>query len=388
MPNSKELNPEARTNFLNQMRDKYQANFVIKLREAFRKTFGQDNEMSESQAREYFETFITGLYDKQIPGLSNGYGHYSEEVRQQMVEAFSLQTSALIQSLGDVAAQGCTFLWSNQNIGMFAAAEQAIREAAGVFSSGQSLEQTPLGRLWGELELLTNPDKAMGLTWDKTSQAWNAISKEFAANAEGEVHVFLPKDIGALTIFWNVELPELRKRMEPFMNPPKVTEITLHSPNQETLIKLLKIDKNETMTPDQKKQEKQKLMTESNNWDSKKIKDASIKVPMPEAQRKQIEQIIENTPNGKQSALLEILTEGNTIVKSITLNKLQNIGQRWRINTLFQKLENKQPASQEKIVKKIVQYLNKNPNILSRSRRPSSRPHQNSSRPPHKSLSN
>ncbi|WP_226594760.1 hypothetical protein [Microseira wollei] len=29
--------------------------------------------------------------------------------------------------------------------------------------------------------------------------------KEFAANAVGDVHVFLPKEIGALSIFWNIE---------------------------------------------------------------------------------------------------------------------------------------------------------------------------------------
>ena len=383
MQNSNDLKPEDRTHFLNQMRDNYEVDFVRKLREAFRKTFGQDNEMSESKAREYFETFITGLYDKQIPGLSNGYGHYSEEVRQQMVDAFYLQTSALIQSLGDVAAQGCTFLWSNQNIGMFAAAEQAIREAAGVFSSGQSLGQTSLGKLWGELEILKNPDRAMGLTWDKTSQAWNAISKEFAANAEGDVHVFLPKDIGALTIFWNVELPELRQRMVPFMDPPKVNEITLHSPKDQTLIQLLEIDKNETFTEAQKQEKKRELMTIPNNWESSKIKDTSIEIPgnqLTETQKEELKQVLKNSLNPRHLALVESLTQSNISVKSITLNKLSNIGARWRINTLYNQLQKKQPTGKN-LVKKIVQILNKNPSILSRSRR-------RSSRPPDKSRSN
>jgi len=383
MQNSNDLKPEDRTHFLNQMRDNYEADFVRKLREAFRKTFGQDNEMSESKAREYFETFITGLYDKQIPGLSNGYGHYSEEVRQQMVDAFYLQTSALIQSLGDVAAQGCTFLWTNQNIGMFATAEQAIREAAGVFLSGQSLGQTSLRKLWGELEILKNPDRAMGLTWDKTSQAWNAISKEFAANAEGDVHVFLPKHIGALTIFWNVELPELRKRMVPFMDPPKVNEITLHSPKDQTLIQLLEIDKNETFTEAQKQEKKRELMKIPNNWESSKIKDASIEIPgnqLTETQKEELKQVLKNSPNPRHLALVESLTQSNISVKCITLNKLSNIGARWRINTLYNQLQKKQPTGKN-LVKKIVQILNKNPSILSRSRR-------KSSPPPHKSRSN
>jgi hypothetical protein len=380
MPNRNELKPEERTNFIKQMTDKYEADFVKKLLEAYSKTFGQDNVMSKDKAEEYFQTFATSLYDKKIPGLSDGYGHYSEEVRQRMVEAFYLETSALIKSLGDVAAQGCTFLWSNQNIGMFAAAEQAIREAAGVFSSGQSLEQMPLGKLWGELELLTNPDKAMGLTWNNTSQAWNAISKEFAANAEGDVHVFLPKDIGALTIFWNVELPELRKRMAPFMNPPKVKEITLHSPTEQTLRKLIEIEKNENFTKEQKKEKKRELMTIQRNWESKLIQNASIEIPeiqLTQAQKEEVIQVLKNSPNPRHLAVVESLTQSNTSVKSITLNKLHNIGERWRIKTLYKQLEKKQPPDEKKLVKKIVQILNKNPNILSRSRRPSSRHHQN-----------
>jgi hypothetical protein len=374
MPNSNELQPEKRTNFIDKMTDKYEADFVSKLCEAYRKTFGQDNEMSEAKAKEYFQTFAESLYDKQIVGHSQ-YGIYSEEVRQQMVEEFYLETSALIKSLGDVAAQGCTFLWSNQNIGMFAAAEQGIREAVGVFSSGQSLGETDLGELWGKLEVLRNPDDAMGLTWDKTSQAWNAISKEFAANAEGEVHVFLPKDIGALTIFWNVELPELRKRMKPFMNPSKVTNITLHSPNDETLIKLLEIDKNTTLTEAQKKINKRELMTIPNNWESKKIQNASIEVPkLTEAQKLVLKKL--NTP--QSAALLEILTESNTTVKSITLKKLNHISERWRIQAELKRIQRQnQLMDKSKVIQNISNKTKKLKILLRYFRGSSSRPHQN-----------
>ena len=70
MPNTYELNSDERTQFINQMSDKYEADFMEKLHKA-------NNAISESKAREYFQTFTTALYDKEIPGLSQSYGHYS-----------------------------------------------------------------------------------------------------------------------------------------------------------------------------------------------------------------------------------------------------------------------------------------------------------------------
>ena len=222
MSNSNELSPKDnpdRDKFIEEMKTEYQKDFVEKLCESFKLT--HEKTLSSDEAKVYFETFAKSLYDNSISGLGKGYGHFEEEERQKLVEAFHLQNSALLKSLGDVAARGSTFLWSNK-VGRFAAMDEKIREAAGVLEEGQALADTALGTLWDKIKVIADPKEALGLTWDKSSQAWNAISKEFAVNADPKqpVHVFLPKYIGATTIFWNVELPELRNN--------GVKDITIH----------------------------------------------------------------------------------------------------------------------------------------------------------------
>ena len=325
--------------FLEAMQQRYEADFVKQLSQA------SNGAIDAEKAKTYFKDFSNSLYKNRIPGLGKGYGAFSEERRQELVDSFAEEVSGVITSLGKVAAQGQTFLWSDARIGMFAAAERDIREAAGVLGAGQSLEQTNIGKLWNKLEVIQKPDEALGLNWDRSSQVWNSISKEFAANATGDVHVFLPKDIGALSIFWNVELPELRKRMSPFTDSPAVTNITIHHPTDQALTQLREIDSNNDLTQEQKQTQKRSLMTVSSNWESEDIMDASFQVQRISEKQKEA---IRKTANPWSVGLMEVMTERDKARKSITLNKLRDMGNKWRFKDNFPKV----PQELEKYVKK------------------------------------
>lgn len=312
--------------FLTNMQERYEADFVQQLSEASK------GAIDAEKAKIYFQDFANALYRNRISGLGKGYGAFSEERRQELVDSFAEEVSGVITSLGKVAAQGQTFLWSDARIGMFAAAERDIREAAGVLGDGESLEQTRIGKLWNKLEVIQKPDEAMGLNWDRSSQVWNSISKEFAVNATGDVHVFLPKDIGALSIFWNVELPELRKRMSPYTNSPTVTSITIHHPTDQVLTQLREINSNDDLSQEQKKERKKNLMTVSRNWESKDIMDASFEVKRISEKQKEA---IRQTANPWSVGLMEVMTERDKARKSITLNKLRDITNKWRFKDNF-----------------------------------------------------
>ena len=315
--------------FLSSMRERYEADFVKQLAEL------SNGAIDTERAKTYFQDLANSLYKNRIYGLGEGYGAFSEEQRQELVDVFHQEVSGAINSLGKVAAQGQTFLWSDARIGMFAAAEQEIREAAGVLGAGESLEQTQIGKLWGTLEVIQKPDEALGLNWDRMSQVWNAVSKEFAANATGDIHVFLPKDIGALSIFWNVELPELRKHMSPFTDSPTVNSITIHHPTDEVLTQLRQIDSNQQLLPSEKQAQKRSLMTLRENWQSEDIMDASFEVKSLSEKQKEV---IRKTANPWSLALMEVMTERDTARKSITLNQLRDIGNKWRFKAGFPKV--------------------------------------------------
>lgn len=340
MVETKEQNTElSADNFLSKMQERYEADFVQQLSAA------SNGAIDVDKAKTYFQDFANSLYRNRIPGLGLGYGAFSEERRQELVDSFSEEVSGVITSLGKVAAQGQTFLWSDARIGMFAAAERDIREAAGVLGEGQSLEQTSMGKLWGKLEVIQKPDEAIGLNWDRSSQVWNSISKEFTANATGDVHVFLPKDIGALSIFWNVELPELRKLMSPFTDSPTVNKITIHHPTDRVVTQLRAIDDNKDLTPEQKQTQKRSLMAVSSNWESEDIMDASFQVQRISEKQKEA---IRKAANPWSVGLMEVMTERDKARKSITLNKLRDMGKKWRFKSHFPKA----PQQLEQHVKK------------------------------------
>lgn len=314
--------------FLKNMQKRYEADFVKQL------SASSNGAIDADKAKTYFQDFANSLYRNRIPGLGSGYGAFSEERRQELVDTFHEEVSGVITSIGKVAAQGQTFLWSDARISMFAAAEKDIREAAGVLGAGESLEQTNIGKLWNKLEVIQKPEEGIGLNWDRSSQVWNSISKEFAVNATGDVHVFLPKDIGALSIFWNVELPELRKRMAGFTDSPTVNSITIHHPTDEALTQLRQIDSNDDLNPEQKKAQKRSLMTVSSNWESEDIMDASFQVQRISEKQKEA---IRKSANPWSVGLMEVMTERDKARKSITLNKLRDMGNKWRFKDNFPK---------------------------------------------------
>ncbi|MDY7008274.1 MAG: hypothetical protein SWX82_31200 [Cyanobacteriota bacterium] len=303
-------------NFLEKMTEKYQQDFIDKVTEH------SDGTIDRARADEYFRTFVKALYDNRIKGVGS-YGSYyeggaaGETGRQNLVEAFHQEVSEFIRAFGPVAARGELLLWSSFAIGRFAVDDEDILRSAGVTDeNAQPLDRTPIGQLWDVLKIATEDDRGIGYIWDNQYNVWASVSKEIAANAEGEVHVFLPKNIGATTIFWNVELPELRNRMAQFTDDPKVTNITIHRLTDDALKRV-----NEAADDNAKKQ----VMLESSSWQNLDFSEASLDVP--NLSDRQTELLQDSNPL--------LLAQIANYVKSsqagqITISRLTQIAQSWR----------------------------------------------------------
>ena len=304
--------------FMEAMTEKYKQDFVDKVQEH------SDGSIDQTKAEEYFRTFVKALYNNRIEGLGKGYGNFDEggaegeKGRQNLVDAFYQETSEFIRAFGPVAAQGSTLLWSSYGIGRFAVDDKEILKSAGVTDeNAQALSQTAVGKVWDKLKIAAESDEQIGYIWDSQYQVWASVSKELAANAEGEVHVFLPKNIGASTVFWNVELPELRKRMAKFTDDPKVTKITIHRLTDDALKRV-----NEAENDAAKKQ----VMLESSSWENLDFSEASLEVP--QFSDKQKELLKDSNPS--LFAQMENYVSSNKTAGTITIRKLTDIARRWK----------------------------------------------------------
>lgn len=340
----------SRQNFIEGMTKKYKQDFINQVREH------SNGEIDETIAQEYFRTFVEALYNNRIKGVGS-YGSYDEggaegeRGRQNLVDAFHQEVSEFIRAFGPVAARGELLLWSSFPIGRFAVNDVDILREAGVTDqNAQPLNQTEIGKLWDKLKIVIEDDKDIGYIWDNQYNIWASVSKEIAANAEGEVHVFLPKNIGATTIFWNVELPELRKRMQSFTNDPHVDKITIHRLTDAALAEVNEINNRqwelqkqlkEATNDDEKNrlqgdidncnEEKKQVMlrTDDNNrtisWQNLDFSNASLDVP--NLSNRQTELLQDSNPL--------LLAQIDNYVKSsqagqITISRLTQIAQSWR----------------------------------------------------------
>ena len=264
-----------------------------------------------------------------------------------------------ITVFGNVAANGQTLLWSSAAIGRFAVDDPEILKAAGVTDKNATpLDQTKIGQLWDQLKLTTaspwSSSTPHGYRWDSSSQNWNSISKEFASTAEGEVHVFVPKTLGAQSIFWNVELPELRNPNH-IDNTPKanpVTRITVHHLNEDAHDKVDKLVKDETDAIDAlgkqrerneisevefqaatekiKKEcafQKQLIMRNSQTWVNRDISTATIQVPKMSASQKKSLDLGEPSHAEIINYILETQEDK---AGTVTYENLHKMGQHWK----------------------------------------------------------
>ena len=304
--------------FMAGMTEKYKQDFIDKVQEH------SAGSIDQTKAEEYFRTFVKALYNNRIEGLGKGYGNFDEggaegeKGRQNLVDAFYQETSEFIRAFGPVAAQGSTLLWSSYGIGRFAVDDKDILKSAGVTDeNAQALSQTAVGKVWDKLKIAAESDEQIGYIWDSQYQVWASVSKELAANAEGEVHVFLPKNIGASTVFWNVELPELRQRMAKFTDDPQVTKITIHRLTDDALKRV-----NEAENDAAKKQ----VMLESSSWENLDFSEASLEVPP--FSNKQKELLKDSNP--LLFAQMENYVSNNKTAATITIRKLTDIARRWK----------------------------------------------------------
>jgi len=253
------------------MRVEYKDDFVNTIKNM------SENRIDEKVANSCFETFIDALYQHKILGYSKGYGNYIESGdpskgekmgRKEHVDAFHNKIWECIQQgFAPVEAKGQTLLWSNFGIGRFAANDKDILEAAHVKGDAQPMNKTQMGKLMDELEIANVPDKDV-LIWDIQANVWSSISKEFASNARGVVHVFVPQYISSGSIFWKVELPELRKNEH-------VEKIYVHNLTKDAFKRVNDIDQSNP----QKDQMKKAIMTEEASWESNEILHAYIEMP-------------------------------------------------------------------------------------------------------------
>ncbi|NET04934.1 MAG: hypothetical protein F6K16_09420 [Symploca sp. SIO2B6] len=304
--------------FMSAMEKKYKGDFIDKVtRDPF--------QINQQKADEYFRTFVTALYNNRVEGIGPGYGHFyeggaeGEKGRQNLVDAFHHEVSGFFKEFAPVQALGSTLLWSDAKIGRFSADSQEIIKSAGVTDeNAQTLNQTKLGKLWDQLKITTESDEKIGYIWDHQYNVWTSASKEFAANAEGEVHVFLPKNIGAYTVFWNVELPELRQRMEGFTDDPKVTNITIHHLTDDALQRARGAGDNE--------EDRRQVLLDSNSWENLDFSQASLDVPkFSDKQNKLLQD-----SNPLLLAKMDNYVSTNKTAGTITISKLNEIAQRWR----------------------------------------------------------
>lgn len=332
-------------NFMAGMTEKYQQDFIDKVQEH------SSGSIDRTKAEDYFRTFVKALYNNRIEGLGKGYGNFDEggakggTGRQNLVDAFYQETSEFIRAFGPVAAKGSTLLWSRYDIGRFAVDDKEILKSAGVTDeNAQALSQTAIGKVWDDLNIAKESDEQIGYIWDSQYQVWASVSKELAANAEGEVHVFLPKNIGASTVFWNVELPELRQRMAGFTDDPKVTKITIHRLTDDALKRV-----NDAADDAAKKA----IMLESGSWENLDFSEASLEVP--NFSDKQKELLRDSNPS--LLAQMENYVSSNKTAATITMRKLADIGQRWK------RKAKKLPGMDTKLYQKIADKYGHFPSI-------------------------
>ncbi|NET16139.1 MAG: hypothetical protein F6K08_26590 [Okeania sp. SIO1H6] len=308
-------------NFLKGMIKKYRNDFLNNVHQHSNQNIDLD------KAEEYFRTFVKALYYNRIEGIGTGYGDFyeggaeGEKGRQNLVDAFHQETLEFIRAFGPLAAKGSTLLWSSAGIGRFAVDDRHILKQAGVTDeNAQPLDQTAIGKLWDRLKITTEDYKQIGYIWDSQYNVWASVSKEIATNAKGEVHVFVPKNIAAYTIFWNVELPELRKNMAEFTQKPQseqVTKITIHNLTDDAL-KMV----NEAADEDAKKQ----VMLEPSSWQNLDFSEASLDVPNFSDKQKKLLQ----DSNPLLLAQMEKYVSSNKTAGTITISKLTEIARRWR----------------------------------------------------------
>ncbi|AOX00099.1 hypothetical protein BJP34_12165 [Moorena producens PAL-8-15-08-1] len=308
-------------NFLEKMTEKYKQDFIDKVTEH------SDGSIDQTRADDYFRTFVKALYNNRVEGIGPGYGYFyeggaaGEKGRQNLVEAFHAEVSEFIRAFGPVAAQGSTLLWSSYAIGRFAAEDKEILRSAGVTDeNAETLNKTEIGELWDKLKITTEMDEQIGYIWDNQYHVWASVSKEFASNAKGEVHVFLPKNIAASTVFWNVELPELRKNMAEFTQKPEseqVTKITIHRLTNDALKRV-----NDAADDNAKRQ----VMLDSSSWQNLDFSEATLEVPkFSDKQNKLLED-----SNPLLFTQMDNYVRNNQTGGAITISKLTEIARRWR----------------------------------------------------------
>ncbi|MGD1701696.1 hypothetical protein [Dapis sp. BLCC M229] len=314
-------------NFRDKMTEKYRKDFIDKVTEHSGGSIDQD------KTDNYFRTFVKALYDNRVEGIGPGYGYFyeggaaGEKGRQNLVAAFQQEMQGFIREFAPLAAQGSTLLWSSYPIGRFAAEDSEILKSAGVKDeNAQTLNNTQIGELWDKLNitgLLDQEDKAIGYIWDNQYNVWASVSKEFASNAKGEVHVFLPKNIAASTVFWNVELPELRKNMAEFTEKPKseqVSKITIHRLTDDAL-------KRVGATIDSKDENaRREIMLDSSSWQNLDFSEATLDVPDFSDKQKRLLQ----DSNPLLFARMDNYVASNKTAGSITISKLTEIARRWK----------------------------------------------------------
>ena len=282
-----------RRHFIAKLRSHYLADFVEHYAEL---RSNLPHWEAEVAAEAFFDTLLGALFDYPIRG-DRDYGDFDEAKRAELVDSFYDEVEPLMHSL-DASAEGDTLLWSAYGIGRFAAERETLRKAAGVTGKAQPLNQTKLGSLLDRIGLTTDPKAAKkGLLWEQQGQIWNAASREFAAQAKGDVHIFLPDNIAITSVFWNVELTKVRERIMA-EDSEKEKKILVHHLTPSALAEL----NEQTGTDSKKEADKLELMSDPDNWLTNDIMVSGIKVP-EESEKQKKSMVLEDKTRAKLNAV-------------------------------------------------------------------------------------
>lgn len=248
-----------------------------------------DPPISQERATLYFDKLVSSLWHHEVKDARSP-GKFISADKAWHEEAVHAEIHDMLKEVNGFRGLDKIGLWSQ--VGRFAVEDPQIEAAAGAAAPSVNLESTRVGKMLEKMTLLKDP----AVPYDRAHAVWAATSKEFAAQAKGEIDVYVPTDIGAQSIFWGNELPALRQRMVQASDSPSVSKVTVHHLKDDVAARIGNLDmkrkilarqlKDPNLKPDDRStlerqlrettEDQQDAMRDSNNWEKKDIMDAAV----------------------------------------------------------------------------------------------------------------
>lgn len=248
-----------------------------------------DPPISRERATVHFDKLVSNLWHHEVKDARSP-GNFVSAEKARHEEEVHADIHDMIKEVNGFRGLDKIGLWSQ--VGRFAVEDPEIEAAAGAAAPSVNLESTRVGKMLEKMTLFKDP----AVPYDRAHAVWAGTSKEFAAQAKGEIDVYVPTDIGAQSIFWGNELPALRQRMAQASDSPSVSKVTLHHLKDDVAKGIGNLDmrrktlarqlKDPNLQPQARAtlerelrettQDQQDAMRDSSNWEKKDIMDAAV----------------------------------------------------------------------------------------------------------------